>query len=463
MRTGISKIEKWLKDGKFFVLLELALPKEKPDIPVFNGILNKLQKIILTPGKAVEIGIAFTDYSDQKVSDFSEFLSDLPEELKTKSLFYLSGRNNNLKNLSIQLESLKRLNLTNIVSVTGEKKRIRTESNDKEQYLDSVNAISYLNSNNNDFFCGAVVNPFKYTAEESYTQYYKLIKKIKCGAQFISTQAGWDLKKLQELRWFLENRDYHIPSIARTIILTPELAEEISASIYPGLIVSDDIKQILNKECKYGHAQFASAQWRRLQLICSGARILGYSGVQIAALERLEHAETIVAKIAEALNEFKSFEDWRDEYQDYLSRAEPAPFPYNFYIFENLFKSPYPEGKVKFKDLKKCELSGWEKIKHHICSAILSKSHRQVPEEHLLIKKILVGCKSCKYCRVSLTHYVCPENCPKGLANGPCGGSFAGGLCEFRNQQCIYMQIFKNAVFEKDLSSLEERIIKPLE
>ena len=41
--------------------------------------------------------------------------------------------------------------------------------------------------------------------------------------------------------------------------------------------------------------------------------------------------------------------------------------------------------------------------------------------EHLS-KHAVVGCESCGQCRLGETLYICPETCPKGLANGPCGG-----------------------------------------
>ena len=40
-----------------------------------------------------------------------------------------------------------------------------------------------------------------------------------------------------------------------------------------------------------------------------------------------------------------------------------------------------------------------------------------------MVKRPLVGCDTCGSCRLQETLYVCPETCPKGLANGPCGGT----------------------------------------
>ncbi len=55
----------------------------------------------------------------------------------------------------------------------------------------------------------------------------------------------------------------------------------------------------------------------------------------------------------------------------------------------------------------------------------------------VLSKHSLVGCESCGQCRLSDTLYICPETCPKGLANGPCGGTTLD-RCEFGDRECIH-------------------------
>ena len=52
-------------------------------------------------------------------------------------------------------------------------------------------------------------------------------------------------------------------------------------------------------------------------------------------------------------------------------------------------------------------------------------------------KHPLVGCESCGHCRLDDTLYICPETCPKGLANGPCGGTNLD-RCEFGDRECIH-------------------------
>lgn len=49
--------------------------------------------------------------------------------------------------------------------------------------------------------------------------------------------------------------------------------------------------------------------------------------------------------------------------------------------------------------------------------------HKHCLKLNLSIKHGVVGCESCGQCRLGDTLYICPETCPKGLANGPCGGT----------------------------------------
>ena len=39
------------------------------------------------------------------------------------------------------------------------------------------------------------------------------------------------------------------------------------------------------------------------------------------------------------------------------------------------------------------------------------------------IKGPLFGCRMCGNCLLQETAFICPMECPKGMRNGPCGGS----------------------------------------
>jgi methylenetetrahydrofolate reductase (NADPH) len=61
------------------------------------------------------------------------------------------------------------------------------------------------------------------------------------------------------------------------------------------------------------------------------------------------------------------------------------------------------------------------------------------------LKSPLFGCSMCGQCIVRACHYVCPMRCPKGLRNGPCGGS-EGGRCEVSaDAPCVWSAIWERA------------------
>jgi len=91
---------------------------------------------------------------------------------------------------------------------------------------------------------------------------------------------------------------------------------------------------------------------------------------------------------------------------------------------------------------------------------MFSKDHLLAPDEHKLSKKIFAGCPSCSYCRLPLTHYICPELCPKGLANGPCGNTRPNGNCELREKKCIHSRRAERAAWLNEIDTLEEKYIK---
>ncbi|MCF4535959.1 methylenetetrahydrofolate reductase C-terminal domain-containing protein, partial [Acinetobacter baumannii] len=82
----------------------------------------------------------------------------------------------------------------------------------------------------------------------------------------------------------------------------------------------------------------------------------------------------------------------------------------------------------------------------------------------VLSKHSLVGCESCGQCRLGDTLYICPETCPKGLANGPCGGTTLD-RCEFGDRECIHSVKARLAKAVKQTEILKEKLIPtvPLE
>lgn len=60
-----------------------------------------------------------------------------------------------------------------------------------------------------------------------------------------------------------------------------------------------------------------------------------------------------------------------------------------------------------------------------------------------IVKVPLFGCQHCGECILSSTAFICSQNCPKRLRNGPCGGTGEDGSCEvYRERKCVWYKIY---------------------
>ena len=108
------------------------------------------------------------------------------------------------------LMSLRKANVESVLALTGDKP-VKAAGVFELESLGLLNAIRKINNDSilqakpqslkevRRFFPGAAVSPFKYTEPSQMQQYYKMEKKIACGAEFLITQVGWDWQKSFEL------------------------------------------------------------------------------------------------------------------------------------------------------------------------------------------------------------------------------------------------------------------------
>jgi hypothetical protein len=60
-----------------------------------------------------------------------------------------------------------------------------------------------------------------------------------------------------------------------------------------------------------------------------------------------------------------------------------------------------------------------------------------------IIKVPLFRCQRCGECILSSTAFICSQNCPKRLRNGPCGGTGDDGSCEvYPDRKCVWYKIY---------------------
>jgi len=63
----------------------------------------------------------------------------------------------------------------------------------------------------------------------------------------------------------------------------------------------------------------------------------------------------------------------------------------------------------------------------------------------LVVKGPLWGCRMCGNCLLQETAFICPMECPKGLRNGPCGGSTKEHCYVDETRPCIWYRIYDRA------------------
>jgi hypothetical protein len=61
----------------------------------------------------------------------------------------------------------------------------------------------------------------------------------------------------------------------------------------------------------------------------------------------------------------------------------------------------------------------------------------------ILYKGPLWGCRQCGNCLLQETAFICPMECPKGIRNGPCGGSTPENCYVDKTRPCIWFKIYE--------------------
>ena len=78
------------------------------------------------------------------------------------------------------------------------------------------------------------------------------------------------------------------------------------------------------------------------------------------------------------------------------------------------------------------------------------------------VKGPLFGCRMCGNCLLQETAFICPMECPKGLRNGPCGGSTSEYCYVDKTRPCIWYKIYEHS-FQLGREELLLEVLPPLD
>ena len=115
-----------------------------------------------------------------------------------------------------------------------------------------------------DFFIGAAVSPFKRHERELMPQYYKLLRKIRAGAQWVIPQLGYDMRKFHEVKLLLASRGMaDVPVIGNVYLLTRGVAKLFNSGKLAGCVVSDELLEQVRevRRRRPTRARRSSANW----------------------------------------------------------------------------------------------------------------------------------------------------------------------------------------------------------
>lgn len=389
---------------------------------------------------------------------------------------HLTGKDGNRSFIEARLHGLARVGAENVLALTGDIQHRGFQGKAKRVYdLDSVlilwlvqalsEGISYqvgprsVQTTPFNFFPGAVVSPYKCNEPDQMMQLYKLELKILLGARFVITQLGFNLRKLYELKQYLEREGMgHVPVLANIYVPTATIAKMMRAGDISGCVVPEEVIQRLKGEKK-------AQRLERAALMVAAVRDLGFAGAHIGGFG-LTHRDFL--HILDLSAEIGG--SWRDRLDELVYRE-----PDEFYLLpqgaDGLSdpKASYntsgsvsgPGIKQRFGQTAHDHLvSDDSAIGRFLQSRLAADGDTSAGQRgiwhHLLgastvYRKAALGCMSCGDCIQDHLHYAgCTmSKCYKELRNGPCGGSRVDGTCESDPElRCIW-----NTVYETTLAA----------
>jgi methylenetetrahydrofolate reductase (NADPH) len=469
-----------LAAGRFVLTIEVAAPNAaEPFEKAIRPVLALAREI---RSDARIDAIAVTDRSLTDDDHHPLFVGHrVAEESGKVPIVHWAGKDRTAAHLDHDLQLAEAWGLQNLLLVTGDKLRT-PPAHRTVRYLDSVHALSAARQRSAAFLLAAAVSPFKYREEELVGQYLKALKKLRAGADLLMTQIGWDLRKHEEVRRFLAGHGYRSPLVAEVLLLTPARGDYLRRIGLAGVILTDDLAQRLMEDAAAADGGRASAL-RRLALQIVNVRDLGYAGAQVSGIRSYPTIARLLDEIEVVSRAYPTPEARAAVWRELLTLSDGRPVrvaPAAGYYLTPPVIAGRPEETAPAHSTRGGEWAIFRAmdlidkvffkegaIGARALGSVLHRLDTRAKPGGLLaqferaLKGPLLGCQTCGFCRLPQTAYVCPETCPKGLANGPCGGT-KDNVCEFGDRECIHNRIYRISNRAGSTSDLEETVIPPV-
>ncbi|WP_175774759.1 methylenetetrahydrofolate reductase C-terminal domain-containing protein [Burkholderia anthina] len=462
----MSSLKQALNEGRFVCVLEIV-PQQSP------SRLAALEQIVqrghvagwpLLPAFADRVGL----HSDLSPLEGAGALGN-----PASSLLHFSGKDRERADLLRQMASMKARGLEQMLVLSGDRLPGHDPGQAPVRYLESVSALQIAREHCPDWLLGAALNPFKYREEEGGAQYLKAQKKLLAGADFLTLQLGFDAAKHVEAQTWMRAQERMKPMLACVMRLTDKRAAVLQA--VPGVVITESMHELLSREQQVSHAHASARSFERLALQIVGLQWMGYAGVHVSGVHTLDELLALEQAITKQRDGVTSLTDWAARW--HASWQMPGAPEVGFAPEIGTWEMGQSDVTATRRErLRYTLLSavhgqffdragwlgrafGWGVTRPVWRGGVAANALHAVERA---VKRPLVGCDTCGRCRLQDTLYVCPETCPKGLANGPCGGTRLN-RCEFGDRECVHSVKYRIAKSANQLPVLAQTLIPCIE
>lgn len=326
------------------------------------------------------------------------------------------------------------------------------------------------------FYIGCVVSPFKRHERELMPQYFKLVRKLHAGAQWVIPQLGYDMRKFHEVKLMLESRGLDAPIVGNVYLLSGFVAKLFHSGKLAGCVVSDELLALCQKQAASpdkGRKFFQELAAKQLAVF----KGLGFAAGYLGGIAKAE-AFGAVIDLAESFGE----NDWRDFLPEicfsqpdefFLFQHDPKtgmsdPSRINPEYLASLARPPRPRDvTLGYRISRGVHELAFTRGKHlyGLMSRIFAWLYKDDPPGFLgrmaywlerEAKHLGYACEDCGDCSLPDCAYLCPNAaCSKGSRNGPCGGS-ADGRCELGDKECFWAQVYQRLKYYGEAERLAQ-------
>lgn len=458
----MSLLRKALHEQRFVCVVEFV---PKPSAERFSAFEQLMQRSQLCgwPMTAAVADRVASNVDLTPLEAFSQLMRPCP------TLLHFSGKDRERHDLLLQLERMDAVGLDQLLLLSGDRVPGHEPGQKAVRYLESVPALQIVRQARPGWLLGAALNPFKYHEEEGGAQYFKAEKKLAAGADFLTLQLGFDAQKYLEARQWMQRQATPVPLLACVIELTLNRATILEH--VPGVVISPSMHDLLAAEEAISSTYARERSLARLGLQVIGLRLMGYAGIHLSGIHDPEHLQALEQVIDARMTDIQTMEQWSAAWEASW-RCSSLP-PVTFHPPQ----ADWQLGKSHVRASRK------EQLRYRVLSSLHSllfsranplsqglgwilkrplwrtpRGKRWLHQLERSVKRPVVGCDTCGNCRLEDTLYICPETCPKGLANGPCGGTRLN-RCEFGDRECIHSVKYRTAKSAGQTSVLTERLI----